>query len=518
MKTENTKSTYIIHETVVEDTLAFRAQVDRYVAGDISAADFKGIRVPMGIYEQREDDTYMVRVRGAAGVFLPHQAKLVADLSRTYGNGIVHVTTRQDLQIHGVRIEDTPTILERLLELGLSPRGGGGNTVRNVSACPLAGVCSDEVFDVTPYALALTEYLIRERANFNLPRKFKVAFSGCGKDCSLSSVADLGFFAHERDGVRGFAVYAGGGMGARSALGILIEEFVPTEAIFEVAEAMKRLFDKHGDRTNRSRARLRFVVERLGEDEFRSLHRDELELVRREQLQVPAIRTAQHNDGISPLPVRLSLGDISASHLVTLAEIAQTLGDGTVRTTQEQDLQLRVTKSKIEDARNRVSELNPDYLRVGGVSCVSCAGASTCRLGICLSRDLATAIQAELSDAAIPIDAVVHISGCQNSCGQHPISQLGLFGSAARVDGKVVHFYNIVVGGHPGEGNAALAEPIAKVSADDAPAIVKQFWLAASANRQDGETMDDLMARWGVGYLRELCGKYDCSDSGTLSE
>ena len=233
---------------------------------ETSPVAFRGIRVPMGIYEQRENDTYMIRVRGAAGVFLPHQVKLIADLSKTYGNAIVHVTTRQDLQIHGVRIEDTPTILERLLRVGLSSRGGGGNTVRNISACPFAGVCQDGTYDVAPYALALTEYLIRERGNFNLPRKFKVAFSGCGNDCGLCSVADLGFFAHERGGTRGFAIYAGGGMGAHSALGVQIEEFVPAEAIFEVAEAVKRLFDRHGDRFNRSKARLRFVVERLGSD------------------------------------------------------------------------------------------------------------------------------------------------------------------------------------------------------------------------------------------------------------
>lgn len=191
--------------------MAYRDSLERFLSGDLSPIAFRSIRVPMGIYEQRESDTYMIRVRVAGGVFSLEQAIKVAELAKRYGSALVHVTTRQDLQVHQVRIEDTADILEQLLDVGLSTRGGGGNTVRNVSACPFAGFCPDEVFDVTSYAVALTEYLIRHRSNFNLPRKFKAALSGCSKDCALACVADLGFFAHESNGKRGFAVYAGGG-------------------------------------------------------------------------------------------------------------------------------------------------------------------------------------------------------------------------------------------------------------------------------------------------------------------
>ena len=509
------ETTYHIPESVRQDTLAFRKEVEKFILslskgeGKTSAVSFRGIRVPMGIYEQRENDTYMVRVRGAAGLFLPYQLKVIAELSRAFGNGIVHVTTRQDLQIHKVKIEDTPTILERLLEVSLSSRGGGGNTVRNVSACPLAGVCVEEAFDVTPYALALTEYLIRERGNFNLPRKFKVAFSGCGKDCGLCSVADLGFFAHERDGICGFSVYAGGGMGAHSALGIRIEEFVSAEAIFEVAEAVKRLFDKNGDRANRSKARLRFVVERLGTESFRQTYREELELVRREGIEAPVVSVQERKQGTYALGVQLALGDIAASHLHALADIASDLGDGTIRATQKQNLQLRVAESQTANAIAAVRKLDERFLHVHLLRCVACAGASTCKLGLCLSRGLASAIEERLHDISLPFETTIRISGCPNSCGHHPISPLGLYGSAVRVNGRLVPFYNVVAGGRLAEGESSLAQPVGKVPAKAVPELLKEFWIAASANLQQGESLDDLLSRWGIEYLRELSKSYE---------
>jgi len=504
-----TELTYRLSETVVEDTKAFRGEVERFLSGELSAADFKSIRVPMGIYEQRVSGTYMVRVRGAAGVFLSEHANLIADLSKTYGNGIVHVTTRQDLQIHGVKIDDTPAILERLLEAGLSTRGGGGNTVRNVAVCPFAGVDADEAFDVTPYALALTEYLIRERSSFSLPRKFKVAFSGCSKDCALASITDLGFFAHKRDGVRGFSVYAGGGMGAHSALGIKIEEFVPDTAIFEIAEAMKRVFDQHGDRTNRSKARLRYVVARLGEEEFRRLYQEELESVRCEDLHAPKISITERKTNVSAIPVHLPLGDIPADHLQLLADIAYNLGDGVIRTTQQENLQLRVSSSMIDEATAAVKEIDERFMHSKSVQCVACVGATICQLGLCNSRGLAEAIEAELQDISLPFEATVQISGCLNSCGHHPIASFGLYGSAVRMNGRLVPFYNIVAGGHLCEGNSALAQPITRIPARAVPSMLKQFWTSAAKNHQPNENLHQMMDRWGIAYLRELVLNYE---------
>ena len=168
-----------IPESVKEDTLGYRSQVKKFLDGQTSPVAFRAYRVPMGVYEQRTAGKFMVRIRIGAGLVLPYQLERIAQLSKTYGNGIVHVTTRQDIQIHEVNIEDTPDVLEALLDVGLSPRGGGGNTVRNVTACPQAGVCQKEEFDVTPYAIAAAEYLLQSRSSFNLPRKYKIVFSGC---------------------------------------------------------------------------------------------------------------------------------------------------------------------------------------------------------------------------------------------------------------------------------------------------------------------------------------------------
>jgi sulfite reductase (ferredoxin) len=541
------ETTYHIPESIRQDTLAFGEQVGKFIAGEISPADFHALHVPMGIYEQRESGVYMVRVRGAAGVFLPHQAKMIAKLSTAYGNGIVHATTRQDLQIHGLRIADAPAVLERLLQVGLSSRGGGGNTVRNISACPRAGVCVDEVFDVTPYALALTEYLIRDRGNFKLPRKFKVAFSGCGEDCGLCAVADLGFFAKRKDGVSGFSVYAAGGMGARSALAIPIEEFVPASAIFEVAEAVKRLFDKHGDRSNRSRARLRFVVERVGADEFRRMYREELDAVRLEGIDAPEVSlprqaceipapsdrvepdsrsyrewkrnnaTAQRQEGLFTVRIPLALGDISAKALHVLANLANSAGDGAVHTAQDQDLHLRgIREDDLHATFLRLHRAGRKLVTAPSIRCVACAGATICRLGVCLSRGLAEAIEQELRD--IDTQSIlslsnghvpIHISGCLNACGQHPIAAIGLYGGTARVNDRVVPFYTIVTGGRTGDAGAALAQPVAKVPARAVPLLLKQFFTSAKQERAAGETLGALLDRWGSDYLRKLGREYE---------
>ncbi len=257
-----------IHDTVISDTLGYKHEVARFLQGQISAAAFKAYRVPMGVYEQRESGRYMVRVRCGAGLITADQLSHVAQLGQKYGNGSLHVTTRQDIQIHEVSIEDTVSIIESLLDVGLSSRGGGGNTVRNVSVSPYAGVCPDEVFDVTPHAIAITEYLLQDRSSFTLPRKYKIALSGSSHDDAFASITDLGFFAKIQDGVRGFEVYAAGGMGANPRVGLKIESFVPETEIFVVAEAIKQVFEAHGDRSNRNKARLRYVLSRLGDDGF----------------------------------------------------------------------------------------------------------------------------------------------------------------------------------------------------------------------------------------------------------
>ena len=281
-----------IPDTVREDVLGYREQVAKFLRGEIKPISFKAYRVPMGIYEQRTEGKYMVRIRIGAGMALGYQLERIAELSKTYGNAVLHVTTRQDIQIHEVTIENTPDVLEGLLEVGLSARGGGGNTVRNVTACSRAGVCLKEQFDVAPYSIATAEYLLQDRSSFNLPRKYKIVFSGCSDDCAFASVADLGFFACHQDGEAGFSAYAGGGLGPNAAVAVKIEDFIEVDQIFEVAEAVKRLFDKHGDRSNKHKARLRYVLARVGPEEFVRLYKQERDGIKAGGLdgKVPEIR------------------------------------------------------------------------------------------------------------------------------------------------------------------------------------------------------------------------------------
>jgi sulfite reductase (ferredoxin) len=525
-----------IPESVKEDTFGYRGQVEKFLQGHTSPVAFRAYRVPMGIYEQRAAGKYMVRIRIGAGLVLPYQLQRIAGLSKTYGNGILHVTTRQDIQIHEVDIEDTPDVLEGLLEVGLSPRGGGGNTVRNVTACPRAGVCPKEKFDVAPYAIATAEYLLQFKSSYNLPRKYKIVFSGCSDDCAFASVADLGFFAHQKDGAKGFAVYAGGGLGSNPAVGVKTEDFVADNEILQVAEAIKRLFDKHGDRSNKHKARLRYVVARVGAKEFVNMYKEERAELRDQGLQgnVPEVRDiasrfgacgsssssdnnqllAPHNvlpektEGLFTIGLRLNLGDIPADDLVKVARIADEFGQGLARTTQLQDLLITsVPRQNVERLKSALESLSIDVLGNGCPKIVTCTGAATCKLGLCLSRNLTDEISKAFHERNITVNGnefVVRISGCPNSCGNHYIADIGFEGKAKRLNGKLMPFYGVLLGARTFEGDARLAEKVGTVPAKTIPQLLTE----ALSNGVEKEQIKELAARCSDVASRPLPDDY----------
>ena len=513
-------------ESVVQDILDYRSGVEKFLNGETSPIAFRAYRVPMGVYEQRAAGKYMVRIRIGAGLVLPYQLERIAQLSKTYGSGIVHVTTRQDIQIHEVNIEDTPDVLEGLLEVGLSPRGGGGNTVRNVTACPRAGVCPKEEFDVSPYAIATAEYLLQFKSSYNLPRKYKIVFSGCSADCAFASVADLGFFAHQKDGVKGFAVYAGGGLGSNPAVGFKIEDFITDNEILEVAEAIKRLFDKYGDRSNKHKARLRYVVARVGTQEFIRLYKLERQEVHNQGLrgEIPKVRAGaskfevlrsavdndngqsplRHNvlpektEGLFTVRLRLNLGDIPADDLIKIAQVAEKFGQGLVRTSQLQNLLITsVPRQNIEKVKSALEDLSIDVLGNGCPKIVTCTGAATCKLGLCLSRNLADEISKEFHEKNVIFNGkelVVRISGCPNSCGHHYIADIGFQGRAKRVNGRLMPCYDVLAGAQTIEGDAHLAEKIGTVPAKKIPDLLAEAF-ATSATKK--EQLKGLVKRYG---------------------
>jgi len=513
-----------IPESVRQDVLGYRASVAKFTSGRTKPISFKAYRVPMGIYEQRAEGRYMVRIRIGAGLVLPHQLDRIAELSKTFGNGIVHVTTRQDIQIHEVDIEDTPDVLEGLLEVGLSARGGGGNTVRNVTACPRAGICSKEQFDVAPYAIAAAEYLLQFKSSYNLPRKYKLVFSGCSSDCAFASVADVGFFAHVKKGVKGFSVYAGGGLGGSPAVGVKVEDFIAGDEILEVAEAVRRVFDKHGDRANKHKARLRYVLARVGQEEFVRMYKGEREQLSKEGLEgdIPEVRdigsrfaasgpsgegggddlpawanvTVEKTNGLYTVRLRLNLGDISAEDLAKVGAIAAELGCGLVRTTQLQNLLITsVPRDNVEKVASALETLGVDIAVNGDAELVACTGAATCKLGLCLSRGLAAAIKDELGrgESAQKTGPVIRISGCSNSCGHHFIADIGFQGRAKRVDGRLMPCYDVLAGAKTVEGDAHLAERIGTVPAKRAPKLLAEAFAAGAFA---GRAFEELVGRY----------------------
>lgn len=333
-----------------QDIEAFANDVAQFSAGSIPPDVFKGLASRRGIYEQREGGTFMLRIRLTGGVLTVAHARLVAALSQQYADGGVHVTTRQNIQFHGLRLGDAPVMMRRLMQGGLLSIGGGGNTVRTVVTCAYAGVCPSEVFDVTPHAQAITDFLLSLAGSYTLPRKYKIACSGCRADCAFARATDLGCIAEVRDSVPGFRLYVGGGLGAISRPADLLQEWIPASDIIRVAETVRRLFDRLGDRTNRARARLRYAVERMGLPAFRESFEAELAAVRSDSIPAcevsptfrsPAASKApvaelatvatgglrivrQHQPGLVSVPLHVPLGVLPAADLERLAGLVET--------------------------------------------------------------------------------------------------------------------------------------------------------------------------------------------------
>lgn len=528
-----------------DDLAAFDKTVAQFKQGAISATQFQVFRVPQGVYEQRESGTYMLRVRFPAGVVLPHQLRKLADVAEKYGNSILHVTTRQDIQVHRVAVESIHPALVALAAAGLSTKGGGGNTVRNISGCPHAGVCADEVFDVTAHVLALTEFMLKDSQSFQLPRKYKIAFSGCGQDCSAATVNDLGFIAKSRDGVDGFAVYVGGGMGSSSRVADLLEEFVPATEAALVAEAVKRVFNTHGNRKDKRLARLRFLIKQLGLATFRKLYSEQFEQLRQQPPALPVLRAVPHRElslALNPAPasrsassefqrwrtanlkpqkqagfhiveIPLFLGDIPADKLRDLAGVVEQHGEQALRTTQTQNFVLRsVREDGLELLHEQLSTLglaesHPPVLR----EMIACAGASTCKLGICLSRGVAKGIADRLSHSKVDLHALdplqISISGCPNACGRHPVADIGLHGAARRMDGRLVPHYVLQFGGHVEEGKTQLAAGRHAFPAHNVPAFLVEL-LSAFEHSGQKPDFQAFLRDSGTGIIEKLAAKY----------
>ncbi|HEX9843971.1 MAG TPA: nitrite/sulfite reductase, partial [bacterium] len=457
----------------------------------------------------------MQRIKVPFGGLDAAQLETLAELAEEYSDGIAHVTTRQDFQLHFVHVENTPALMRRLATVGITTREACGNSVRNVTACPYAGVCADEPFDVSPYARALSRFLLGHPDCQEFGRKFKPAFSGCAQHaCGLTAMHDLGAVAVTRGEngtpVRGFALSVGGGLGAVPHPAKLLEPFLPPEELLPTAQAIARVFARLGEKKNRNRARLKFLVDDLGIDAFRRLVREEravlphdprwVDLVRaaegeresplRPPGEVPAQAAAdpaftrwlasnvrpQAQAGYAVATVTLPLGDITAGQLRALADVARRYTHETVRTTVEQNIVLRwVSRADLPALHAELRAAGLGQPGAGGiVDVVACPGTDTCKLGISASRGLAAELRKRLEESAFRMDAVVRdlhikVSGCFNSCGQHHIADLGFYGVSRKLGGRAVPHFQVILGGEWTRNAGTFGLPILAIPSKRIP-------------------------------------------------
>lgn len=532
----------------------YETELRRVQAGQMPEKVFLEFRLRHGIYGQRQDGVQMVRIKIPLGMLTSGQMIRLADLAEEYSDGISHVTTRQDIQFHFVDINDTPDIMRRLAEVGITTREACGNVVRNVTACPRAGVCPTQVFDATPHAIAMARFLLRHPDAQNFGRKFKVAYSGCEDEaCGLAGMHDIGAIATTRevDGriEEGFRVYVGGGLGALPHQARLYSDFVPVDEMLPLAQAMSRVFARLGEKQNRAKARMKFLVGQLGVDEFRRKVLEERERLPddprwqglvadaargSEEPSRPASRLdpasgqdpgfarwlasnvgSQRQEGYSMVEVFLPLGDITSDQLRELALICSRFVNDTVRTTVSQNLLIRwVPNGDLPDLYRelgRIGLARPGAGRLLDVT--ACPGTDSCKLGITSSRGLAAVMDEALGngmgDIADRDDIKVKISGCFNSCGQHHIADIGFLGSVQRKGAYTAPVFQVVLGGTTRGNAASYGLVTGKVPARRVPEVTAKLTRLYTREKQPEETFTEFVARLGKLRMKQELEEFE---------
>jgi sulfite reductase (NADPH) hemoprotein beta-component len=541
----------------------FVATLGRYERGELDAEGWRAYRVARGAYSQRQEGVHMLRVKLPQGIATAAQLRTLAAVAEEHACGYAHLTTRQNLQLYYLRPADLEPALRKLATAGITTSGAGGNAVRNVVSCPLAGVSTTEPFDVTPYAEALTRHFLRHPLASTLPRKFKIAVDGCAEDHVATAIQDLGLRAALRAGPsgdeRGFRVTVAGGTSSLPTNGARLFDFLPAGELLGLAEALVRLFHARGDRKNRARNRLKFLVKDLGFDAFRALVDAELAKVRAEGVpplpfppdaapvegppafarprapspQEIAIRLRslpprglpappswgaapdraaiaafvktnvrpQRQAGYAAVTVAAPRGEIAGAQLSLLADLALAWGDGTVRLSSGGHLLLRwVAERDVEPLAEALAASG--LLRDGAGSAadvVACPGGDVCRLAVTRSRNVAALIEEELraglGAAAVQTRLPVHVSGCPNGCSQHHLAAIALQGSARRVGERIVPQFFVLVGGGLGADGARFVQLAGKVPARRAPGAVRALVALYLAERSEGEAAGDFFRR-----------------------
>ena len=540
-QTANRPATKGVLETLPEELDDFERQVKKFQAGEWDEIEFQAFRLKQGVYGQRQSDVQMVRVKAPFGGVTAEMLDALGESAAKFAPlNIGHVTTRENIQYHHIKLEDTPKMMRVLAAAGMSTREACGNTVRNVTGCPKAGVCADEVFNVTPYAAAYARYFVRHPVTQAMPRKVKSAFSGCEADCAITPIHDMGFVPKIVGGRKGFKMVTGGGTSIMPRIAPVLYDFVPVEDYLKISEAVFRIFDRTNElRRNRMKARIKFYIARIGIDEFRKEVEEELRqpwaqrdidptgllFVEDESLDatMPTVGGYSRNGHVpefarwvesnvepqkqEPYTVataKLPLGDISAEQFHDLADLSRKYAGGRARLTHQQNIAFRwVHQDALYEFWQELSRIgfgDPGAHEITDV--VSCPGTDSCKLGITASMGLGRAISESIQgmDTSDPLVRQMHVkmSGCPNGCGQHHVADIGFHGAAAKAPGGQVPSYELFLGGSYEGGDPRFGQRVrGRVAAKNVPVALQEIIGLYKEQREDGERFKDFVVRVG---------------------
>jgi len=544
--------TEIENPVVEKDIIELEKKIHLFHSGQIDEERFRSLRLARGVYGQRQPGVQMIRIKLPYGKVSGAQLKRIDDVSDEYSTGNLHITTRQDIQIHYVSLDRTPELWAELEKDDVTLREACGNTVRNVTASPDAGVNPDEPFDVTPYAHAVFAFFLRNPICQEMGRKFKISFSSSDEDTALAYIHDLGFIPKIKDGERGFRVMLGGGLGSQPRHADMLYDFLPENKLIPTVEAVLRVFDQHGERAKRLKARMKFLIREVGFDGFVKLI-DEQRLAlsvqeydvdtssfafsaSRPEADIPdspldgGYETwkdknviAQKQESFYSIGVKVKLGNFSSATARKLADLISTYANDELRFTLRQNLLIRnVHEDFLPHFYNKLSELglaNPGYESSADIT--ACPGTDTCNLGIASSTGIADALEKLLENEYPQYinnqDIKIKISGCMNACGQHNMAHIGFQGMSIRTKDKLVApaLQVLLGGGVKGNGAGRFADKVIKIPSKRGPEALRRL-LNDFERNAEGKDFLTYYDRRGKIYFYELLN--DLSNTENLQE
>jgi len=548
--------TELENPVVEKDIIDLEKKIAAFREGKIHEEKFRSLRLARGVYGQRQPGVQMVRIKLPFGKVTFNQLLRIADIADEYGSGNLHLTTRQDIQIHYVSLDRTPQLWAELEQGDITLREACGNTVRNVTSSPDAGIDPLEPFDVSPYADAVFRYFLRNPICQEMGRKFKICFSSNDNDTAFSYIHDLGFIPKLKGEERGFKVMLGGGLGAQPSIASIVHEYLPEDQLIPFIEAVIRVFDRNGERNNRNKARMKFLVAKIGLEELlrlialeKTANKVKTFKVNRDAVLQPEPPAAlagsvpdvtlsnplayerwmatnvfeQKQPGFFGVYVKVPVGDIHTPEARQLVESLRGLVADEIRITINQGLLLKFARREalpaIYQALAAVHLAEPGFDSVADVT--TCPGTDTCNLGISnsmtLSKVLEDLIYNEYEDFVYNRDIKIKISGCMNSCGQHGLAHIGFHGSSLKAEKRVLPSVQVLLGGGTmGDGIGRAADKVIKVPAKRATHVLRFVLNDYKANATGEETFNSYYDSKGKDYFYQLLKPL--ADLTTLTE